>query len=84
MLLSKKATVHSNPQLEIYNNDVKCSHGSTTGELDEDMLFYLRTRGLSLNKAKKMLLEGFLNEFIDSIGNNEATKNLKNKINDWL
>jgi len=84
MLLSKKATVHSNPQLEIYNNDVKCSHGSTTGELDEDMLFYLRTRGLSLEEAKKMLLEGFLNEFIDSIGNNKVTKNLKNKINNWL
>jgi len=84
MMLSKKATVHSNPQLEIYNNDVKCSHGSTTGELDEDMLFYLRTRGLNLKQAKKMLLEGFLNEFIDSIGNNQINENLKHKINNWL
>ena len=84
MMLSKKAIVHSNPQLEIYNNDVRCSHGSTTGELDEEMLFYLRTRGLSLKKAKKILLEGFLNEFIDSIGSNKIISNLKNKINNWL
>ena len=84
IMLSKKAIVHSNPQLEIYNNDVKCSHGSTTGELDEQMLFYMRSRGLSLEAAKKMLLEGFLNEFIDSIKNKEFSVKLKNKINNWF
>ena len=51
--------MHSNPQLEIYNNDVKCSHGSTTGQLDEDAIFYLRSRGISLKNAEKILLNGY-------------------------
>ena len=53
-MLSPKSTIHSNPQLEIYNNDVQCSHGSTTGALDEDQIFYMRTRGISKEEAKKL------------------------------
>ena len=64
------------PELEIYADDVKCSHGATTGELDEEMLFYLRSRGLNKNKAKKILIEGFVNELFDSIENKELKEKL--------
>ena len=64
------------PELEIYADDVKCSHGATTGELDEEMLFYLRSRGLNKNKAKKILIEGFVNELFYSIENKELKEKL--------
>ena len=54
LILSNNALMNSNPQLEIYADDVKCSHGSTTGALDEDAIFYLRSRGLSLINAQKL------------------------------
>ena len=84
IMLSSTATVHSNPQLEIYNNDVKCSHGSTTGQLDSEMLFYLQSRGINLEQAKMMLLSGFLNEFIESVNTKDYPKYLTKKINNWL
>ena len=83
-MLSSTATVHSNPQLEIYNNDVKCSHGSTTGQLDSEMLFYLQSRGINLERAKMMLLSGFLNEFVESLNAKKYPNYLMNKINSWL
>jgi Fe-S cluster assembly protein SufD len=55
------------PHLEIYADDVKCSHGATVGQLDAEALFYLRSRGISENKAKEMLLYAFAREIIDSI-----------------
>ena len=84
IMLSSTATVHSNPQLEIYNNDVKCSHGSTTGQLDSEMLFYLQSRGINLERAKMMLLSGFLNEFVESLNAKKYPNYLMNKINSWL
>ena len=51
LILSDTAKVHSNPQLEIYNNDVKCSHGSTTGTLDDEILFYMRSRGIKKSES---------------------------------
>ena len=84
IMLSSTATVHSNPQLEIYNNDVKCTHGSTTGQLDNEVLFYLQSRGINLEQAKMMLLSGFLNEFIESLHAKDYPNNLMNKINSWL
>jgi Fe-S cluster assembly protein SufD len=59
LLLSTKAHVYSQPQLEIYADDVKCSHGSTTGQLGEDELFYLISRGITQEKARQLLLSGF-------------------------
>ena len=56
ILLGDKATINTKPQLEIYADDVKCSHGTTTGMLNEDALFYLQTRGLNENLARKVLL----------------------------
>jgi len=76
LLLSEKAEVNAKPELEIYADDVKCSHGATTGELDEGMLFYLRSRGLKKEEAKKLLIEGFINELFDDIENKELKKKL--------
>jgi len=65
--LSENSTFNSKPELEIYADDVKCSHGSTTGNIDPNSIFYLMSRGLSKEQAKKMLVEGFLNETIETI-----------------
>ncbi len=62
ILLSDKATVKCTPELEIYADDVKCSHGSAIGALNEEQLFYLRTRGIPQAEAQKMLIKGFLSE----------------------
>ena len=62
LLLSKDATANSKPQLEIYADDVKCTHGATIGQMDEAALFYLRSRGLPLDRAKQMLVGAFAHE----------------------
>ena len=67
LILSKEATFNSKPELEIYADNVKCSHGSTTGNIDQNSIFYLMSRGLSREQANKMLVEGFLNEAIETI-----------------
>ena len=72
--MSLDASVNSKPELEIYADDVKCSHGSTTGQLDEEALFYLRARGLGKEQAKGMLLYAFTGEVMDHIAD-EAFQN---------
>lgn len=67
LLLSDHATAYSKPNLEIFADDVKASHGSTVGQLNEDHLFYLKTRGLSDQAAKKLLIDGFSQEVIDLV-----------------
>jgi Fe-S cluster assembly protein SufD len=67
ILLSEAGTINTKPQLEIYADDVKCSHGTSTGKLDEDKIFYLRARGLSLTSAKKLLMHAFASEVVDTI-----------------
>ena len=67
MLLSDDARINARPQLEIYADDVKCSHGSTTGAMDEGALFYLRARGVPEALAKAMLVEAFVEEAIEEI-----------------
>ena len=67
LVLSKNSTFNSKPELEIYADDVKCSHGSTTGNIDQNSVFYLMSRGISKEQANKMLVEGFLNEAIETI-----------------
>ena len=67
LLLSDDAVVNSIPRLEIYADDVKCSHGSTTGQLDDNQLFYLRTRGFSTEEARTYLAWAFASEVIDSL-----------------
>lgn len=77
ILLTDDATINSKPELEIYADDVKCSHGSTTGQLDEDALFYLRARGLSREGATTLLLNAFAEEVLDNIKNEELNNYLK-------
>ena len=67
ILLTDTASVNTKPQLEIWADDVSCSHGCTTGQLDEEQLFYLRSRGISKSSAKAMLLHAFVNDVIDEI-----------------
>ena len=67
ILLSDTASMNTKPQLEIWANDVKCTHGATTGQLDEDQVFYLRARGLDEKQAKGLLLYAFATEFLDTV-----------------
>jgi len=67
ILLTDDAKMDSKPQLEIYANDVKCSHGATVGQLDENSLFYLQSRGIEKREAKLMLMFGFAHEVIQNI-----------------
>ena len=67
LIVSPDANITSKPQLEIYADDVKCSHGSTTGQLDADAIFYLRTRGLSTTDAVRVLTEAFAGEIVDRV-----------------
>jgi Fe-S cluster assembly protein SufD len=67
ILLSDSATINAKPELEIYADDVKCSHGSTTGQLDQQALFFLRARGISETKATDMLIKGFMAEIVGAV-----------------
>ena len=67
ILLSNDATVNTKPQLEIFADDVKCSHGATTGQIDEEALFYLRSRGIDEGRAKALLIHAFVGEILDKI-----------------
>lgn len=67
ILLSDRATINTKPELEIYADDVKCSHGCTVGQLDEEALFYLRSRGLGMEAAHQLLIRAFAAEVIENI-----------------
>jgi Fe-S cluster assembly protein SufD len=67
LLLTDTAEVDVKPELEIYADDVKCSHGAASGDLDEEQLFYLRSRGIAKDAAKQLLIEAFVNEVIDTV-----------------
>lgn len=67
ILASKGARMHTRPQLEIYNDDVKCSHGAATGQLDDEALFYMQTRGIPSAEARTMLMQAFMTDVIDSV-----------------
>ncbi len=84
LLLSPKAEMDTKPELEIYADDVKCSHGATTGQLDEEPLFYLRTRGLTESAARMLLIQAFVDEVMDKIENEEFQAELKSKAEEWL
>jgi Fe-S cluster assembly protein SufD len=80
ILLSDFAQIFSKPELEIYADDVKCSHGSTTGQLDENAIFYLQARGISKDKAKKLLVSAFVGEVIEQFSSDA----MRDKINQVL
>ena len=84
LLLSENSSINSKPQLEIYADDVKCSHGCTIGQLDEDALFYLRTRGISKEDASAILTFAFAAEAMDKISIEPLGKMAKNLMEDKL
>lgn len=84
VLLSENATLHTKPQLEIWADDVKCSHGCTSGQLDEEAIFYLRARGINEKSAKGMILNAFALEAIDHIGNDCVENEIKELIEEKL
>ena len=83
LFLSPDAEIDSKPQLEIYADDVKCSHGATVGELDAEQLFYLRTRGIPDAEARAMLVEAFLPEAVEGVSDPAARGALEAAVAGW-
>ncbi len=84
LLLSRKAEIDTKPELEIYADDVKCSHGATAGEPEADQLFYLRSRGLDLRTARKLIVEGFMGELLEEVGHEPARAALADRVAAWI
>lgn len=84
LLLSDDARIDTKPQLEIYADDVKCTHGATIGQIEENALFYLRSRGIDEVSARKLLLLAFANECLDRMSAGPAREHVENLIHDHL
>ena len=80
LLLSDNAIIHTKPELEIYADDVKCTHGATIGQLDEKGIFYLRARGIKREEAQKMMMRAYIGEVLSGMKNNETKEMLLEKI----
>ncbi len=84
ILLSDNASFFSKPELKIYADDVKCSHGSTIGPIDENAIFYLRSRGMSKIAATKILISSFINEELNSISDDQMAEIIQKKLVRYL
>jgi Fe-S cluster assembly protein SufD len=84
ILLSDRAEMNTKPELEIYADDVVCSHGATTGQIDDMALFYMRSRGIPESEARMLLIEAFLQQAIDKILNEDIKLTIENIIRKWL
>ena len=84
ILLSDKADMNTKPELEIYADDVLCSHGATCGQLDEEPIFYLRSRGLNEAQARRLLVQAFVDETVDKIGNDTLREEVGEIVETWL
>jgi len=84
MVLTKEADIYTKPELEIYADDVLCSHGATSGQINEEGLFYLRTRGLSERRARILMLQAFANEVLDEIRNEAVKEHITQTVRDRL
>ena len=84
LLLSSEAIMNTNPQLEIYSEDVKCSHGSTTGQIDSEALFYLQSRGISKSKSIELIINGFAKDIVDHINNEDVKSYINTKVTNWI
>ena len=84
LLISDQAEINTKPELEIYADDVKCSHGATAGQLDEQALFYLRSRGLPVPAAQALLVRAFLAEAVEEVSDEELRAALLARIDHWL
>ncbi len=80
LLLSEDATINTKPQLEIFADDVKCTHGATIGQIDPESIFYLRARGIGLEEARKLLIEAFASEIVDHVKFEPLRKQLKSAL----
>ena len=83
LLLSPDAEVNSKPELEIFADDVKCSHGATVGELDAEQLFYLRSRGIAEAEARSILVRAFLAEALDAVADETVRGVLDRAVEGW-
>jgi Fe-S cluster assembly protein SufD len=81
ILLNEYTEFNAKPELEIYADDVKCSHGSASGNLNEESIFYLKSRGLNYKEAKKLLINGFLLDVVEKITDFEIKNLMKNIMN---
>jgi Fe-S cluster assembly protein SufD len=84
LLLSQEAQIDTKPQLEIYADDVKCTHGATIGQIDEDAIFYLCSRGIVKDAARALLLFGFANESLERMKVESIRKHLQALVAQWL
>ncbi|MGH6931753.1 MAG: Fe-S cluster assembly protein SufD [Dongiaceae bacterium] len=84
ILLSDRAEIDTKPELEIYADDVKCGHGATAGELDDDALFYLRARGIDLATARRMLVAAFIGEAIETISHEAVRVTFDRQVQTWM
>ena len=84
LLLSEEAEMANKPELEIFADDVICAHGATSGQIDEDLLFYLRARGIPEAEARTLLVLAFLSEAIEEYGEDDVTEGLEARVRDWL
>jgi Fe-S cluster assembly protein SufD len=83
LLLSPDAEVDTKPELEIFADDVKCSHGATVGELDAEQLFYLRSRGISDAEAREILVRAFLAEALEAVTHETVRGVLEASVQQW-
>ena len=84
LLINDNAEFNSKPELEIYADDVKCTHGSTSGNIDEDSLYYLMSRGLNREDSIKLLIKGFLNDIVESIKSHSIKSFVEKKLEDQI
>ncbi len=84
LLLSQEAQIDSKPQLEIYADDVKCTHGATIGQIDQDAIFYLRSRGIAEDAARALLLFGFAGECLERMKAEPIRRYLETLVAQWL
>ncbi len=84
LLLSDHAEFNAKPELEIYADDVVCSHGSTCGSVDETALFYLRSRGVPLEAAQTMLVQAFLDEAVQEVEDDEIADVIRDRVAEWM
>lgn len=84
LLLSDAARIDTKPQLEIYNDDVKCTHGATIGQMDEEALFYLRSRGVSGKNAKMMMLRAFTDQTLETMSADPVRESMQGVLSGWF
>ena len=84
IILSSAARLKCIPELSIISEDIKCTHGTSLGDIDEQQIFYLQSRGLTYNEAKYLILHSFTNVLITDVHDEFAKQTMSERINEWL